>query len=241
MNDQLPRRIDGRAWFGLLRAHLAWPAAGRGLVIAASVVVAALSIASVAAATPASGASRVPESQSKPIRAVPPPTSVAVALRKTQRARYVVLSETSQTGPVSYEVDNVHGRSLTLTGRKVSLIQIRAEVYAPDTKGGCYVSAKRSTSLLPNVAGMLLPSGIAALHYTLKGKTIRWTIKTATGYQPHGTVTLNAAGRIVSGTVYSGPGAPLTATISYPAKGPKIAAPAKLCRNSATPHAASNR
>jgi hypothetical protein len=67
------------------------------------------------------------------------------------------------------------------------------------------------------------------LRYKTKGRTIQWSIKSSSEYQPHGTVRVNAAGRIVSATVYSGPGVPLTAVVSYPAKAPTIAAPAKLC------------
>jgi hypothetical protein len=204
--------------------------ARRGLLIAVPAVAVALSVGSVAEAQSASGLSRRSlSSQSKPVKAVSPPARVGVALAKTQQARYVTLTEATQGGTLRYEVDNRHVKAESWTGRKVSLIQIGAEVYAPAAKGGCYESAKRPSALLPNVAGTLLPSGIAALHYTVKGKTIHWTIKSASKYQPHGSVTVNAAGRIVAATVYSGPGVPLTAVVSYPAKAPKIKAPGKLC------------
>lgn len=164
-----------------------------------------------------------------PVKAVSPPVKVGVALQKTQQARYITLVEATQGGTLTYEVDNRHVKAESWTARKVSLIQIGDEVYAPATKGGCYESAKRTSALLPNVAGMLLPSGIAALHYTVKGRSIHWTIKSASTYQPHGSVKVNGKGRIVSATVYSGPGVPLTAVVTYPAKAPKIAAPATLC------------
>jgi len=180
----------------------------------------------VSAATLRAGASTL---RSKPVRAVLPPASVGVALEKTQKSRYVTLVEATQGGTLRYEVDNRHVKAESWAARKVSLIQIGSEVYAPATKGGCYESAKRTSALLPNVAGMLLPSGIAALHYSSKGRTIHWTIKSASGYQPHGWVRVDREGRIVAATVYSGPGEPLTATVTYPAGPPKIARPAHLC------------
>lgn len=164
-----------------------------------------------------------------PVRAVTAPARVGVALAKTQQARYLAVTERSQGGTVRYVIDSRHGRAETWAGRKVSLIQIGREVYARAAKGGCYVSAKRPSALLPNVAGMLLPSGVAAFRYTTTGRTIRWSIKTAGKYQPHGTVVVNAAGRIVSATIHSGPGVPLVAAVSYPATLSAIAAPAKLC------------
>jgi hypothetical protein len=165
----------------------------------------------------------------KPVKAVSPPDKVAVALEKTQGARYLTLTEATEGGALRYEIDSRHVKAESWIGGKVSLIQIGSEVYAPATKRSCYDSAKRTTALLPNIAGTLLPSGIAALHYSVKGKTIHWTIKSTAKYQPHGFVKVNAAGRIVSATVYSGPGVPLTATVSYPAKAPKIGAPKLIC------------
>lgn len=182
----------------------------------------------VASADP--GSRHVPASRS--VKAVTPPRRVARALAATQMARYVVLHTVSQTGSLSYEVDRTHGRALTLSGHRVSLIQIGAKVYQPELKSGCFMSADHAASLLPNIAGMLLPSGIPNMHYTLDGKTIGWTVKTPSGYRPHGRDKVNAAGRIVSATVYSGPGVPLTATVLYPAREPKIAAPRTLCARS---------
>jgi hypothetical protein len=170
----------------------------------------------------------------KPVRAVSPPASVAVALQKTQLAHYLVLIETSQSGPSRYEIDNRRGRAESWTGRTVSLIQIGRKVYAPKPGSSCYALAVRSSALLPNVAGTLLPSGVAGLRYKIKGRTIQWSTRTTGAYQPHGRVRVNAAGRIVAATVYSGPGVPLTASVSYPAEKPKIAAPTKLCVKSKT-------
>jgi hypothetical protein len=170
------------------------------------------------------------EPKPKPVRAVSPPVNVGVALSRTQDARYVVLNETTQSGRAEYEVDTRHARAEIWAGGKVSLIQIGKSVYAPKSGGTCDVTAQRSSVLLPNVAGMLLPSGIGTLHYTRTGRTIRWSIKTAGRYQPHGSVRINSAGKIVSAIVYSGPGVPLTATVSYPARLPRIAAPKNLCR-----------
>jgi hypothetical protein len=206
-----------------------------GLVIGGLAVAGCMPLGSAAAAT---SPSRALVSRSKPVRAVLPPVRVGAVLQKTQRARFLVLTVASQTGPVTYVIDNVHGRAVTWTGRKVSLIQIGSKVYAPAPKSGCYLSAKRSSALLPNVAGMLLPSGIAALHYSSRGRMISWTIRAAGTYQPHGMVRVNAVGRIVSATIYSGPGVPLTATVSYPVKRPKIAAPVKVCRAGAKAHRA---
>jgi hypothetical protein len=149
----------------------------------------------------------------------------------------VVLSEATQAGLVSYEIDNLHQRAATLTDGKVSLIQLGLRVYAPARKDGCYSSSTRPSALLPDVAGMLLPSGIPALHYAVDGHTIRWVVRTKSGYQPHGKVTVNSAGRIVAGTVYSGPGSPLTASVAYPETRPKIARPRHVCRTT-TPHVA---
>lgn len=175
------------------------------------------------------GLGRSAFSKPKPVPSSTPPARVAAALSGTQAARYLTLSETTQTGTTRYAVDNNDGRAEVWVGHSVSLIQIGREVYAPRPKGGCYVSSKRPSPLLPNVAGMLLPSGIAALHYTIKGKTIGWSIKTSAKYQPHGSVGVNKASRIVTAKIYSGPGVPLTGVVAYPAKAPKIAAPKKLC------------
>ncbi len=169
-------------------------------------------------------------SKSKPVAAVPAPASVQRALQKTQAARYVVLSESSQSGPVRYEVDNSHGRAVTFVDRKATLIEIGAEAYTPRQGSACFLAAKRPAALLPNIAGMLLPSGTAAIHYVLQGRTIGWSVSTAHGYQPHGMVTVDGAGRIVSATLHSGPGVPLIATAAYPTKPPSIAAPKRLCR-----------
>jgi hypothetical protein len=169
-------------------------------------------------------------SKTKPVRAVAPPLKVSLALAKTEAAPVVVLNESSQSGTEKYLVESRAGRAETWQGRKVSLIQIGRMVYAPAPKGGCYESAKRSNALLPNVAGMLLPSGIAALKYSVKGRTISWSIKTTGKFQPHGSVKANASGQIVLATVYSGPGVPLTAVLSYPKQAPKIQAPARVCR-----------
>ena len=167
--------------------------------------------------------------KSKPVRAVAPPATVSFALNRTTRARYVVLTESSETAITKYAVDNRDGKAEAWSGRSVSLIQLGRVVYAPQAKG-CYISTKRPSALLPNVAGMLLPSGVAAMHYTAQGRTIHWSIKTSGKYQPHGTVTVNKAGMIISATVYSGPGVPLRALVSYPVRAPKIAAPRALCR-----------
>jgi hypothetical protein len=112
----------------------------------------------------------------------------------------------------------------------VSLIQVGRNVFAPEVDRGCFVRSLRSTALLPNVAGMLLPSGVAAIHYSVKGRVIRWSTVSAGKFQPHGSVTVNRAGRIVSATVYSGPGVPLRAVVTYLGKAPAIVAPRKLCR-----------
>ena len=201
-----------------------------------------LSVGSVAGAQSPSGLSRrASVSRSKPVRAVAPPASVAVALQKTQQARYLVLAEASQNGPSRAAIDRPGGRAESWTGRMVSLVQIGSTVYGPGPQGGCYLSAKRPSALLPNVAGTLLPSGIVGLHYRIKGQTIRWSIKSTAGYQPHGRVMVNAAGRIVAATVYSGPGVPLTATVSYPVKKPKITAPTKLCAGTKTSNGALDR
>jgi hypothetical protein len=76
---------------------------------------------------------------------------------------------------------------------------------------------------------MLLPSGIAGLQYNIHRSNISWSVKIPTGYQPHGVVRLNASGQIASATTFSGPGAPLKATVSYPRNVSAIAAPRKLC------------
>jgi hypothetical protein len=172
-----------------------------------------------------------------PVRAVSPPARVRLALLMTDHARYVVLREVSQSGLVEYEIDSVDGRAATLTDGRVSSIQIRTEVYTPGSDTGCFVAAKRSGGLLPNVAGMLLPSGVAALRYRLDGRKLGWRISTGGGgYQPHGVVAVDLAGRIVSATVHSGPGAPLRATASYPATAPRITAPKRVCVASETNH-----
>ncbi len=172
---------------------------------------------------------RTTASKRKPVRAVAPPTNVSLALARTTQARYVILTESSQTATTKYVVDNRDGKAQAWTGRSVSLIQLGRMVYAPQAKG-CYVSTRRPSGLLPNVAGMLLPSGVAAMHYTAQGRTIHWSIKTSGKYQPHGTVTVNKAGVIISATVYSGPGVPMRAVVSYPVRAPKISAPRELCR-----------
>lgn len=170
-----------------------------------------------------------PFAKPTPIRAVPPPARVAGVLAKTEGARVIVLRESSQGGTSRYVVDNRHDRAETWAGSAVSLIQLGSKVYAPAAKGGCFHVTRRASSLLPNVGGMLLPSGEAGLSYKVAARTIRWSIKTAAKYSPHGVVRVNATGRIVRATVYSGPGVPLTATVSYPANAPGIKAPAKLC------------
>lgn len=165
----------------------------------------------------------------KSIRAVAPPARVAAALAKTEAAKVLILSESSQSGKSRYIVDSVHDRAESWTGARVSLIQIGARVYAPAATGRCFRAARRRSPLLPNVGGMLLPSGVAGLSYRSRGRTIRWSIKTTARYQPHGTVKVSAAGRIIDATVYSGPGLPLTAVVTYPAKAPAIKAPSRLC------------
>ncbi len=167
--------------------------------------------------------------KTKPIRAVSPPARVSEALAKTGAATVVVLSESSQSGRSRYVVDNRHGRAETWTGGQVSLIQIGVKVYAPSAKRGCYELAKRSSRLLPNIGGMLLPSGVPGTSYKIAGRRIRWSMKTTAKYQPHGTVKLGLSRRIVSATVYSGPGEPLTAAVGYPAKAPVIQPPTKVC------------
>lgn len=163
------------------------------------------------------------------IRAVTPPRKVARALARTDAAGVLVLRESSQGGRSRYLVDNHDGRAETWSGAVLSLVQIGARVYAPAKDGHCYRATKRGSPLLPNIAGMLLPSGVAGLRYVIGRRSIRWSIKTSGKYQPHGIVRVNAAGRIVSGTVFSGPGVPLTATVSYPSHTPVIRKPTKLC------------
>ena len=167
--------------------------------------------------------------KTKPVRASRPPARVSRVLTRTQAASSVVLYESAQTGTTKYVVDGRQGRAEVWEGRRISLIQIGRTVYAPKPKRSCYASAKRSSALLPNVAGMLLPSGVAALSYKSTSRTIKWSIKTSASYQPHGTVTVSKAGRIVGASIYSGPGVPLTAIVRYPSKAPRIAAPRKLC------------
>ena len=175
------------------------------------------------------------------VRAVSPPARVRLALLRTDRARYVVLREVSQSGPVTYEIDNLHDRAATLTDGTVSSIQIRSDVYTPGSTGGCYVSARRSVALLPNIGGMLLPSGVAAVHYRVIGRTVDWKIKTAGGHGPHGIVNVNATGQIVSASVHSGPGVPLRATVSYPTRRPRIETPAKQCQIDKPAHGGADR
>ncbi len=179
-------------------------------------------------------ATRVARSRPRPVEAVLPPKAVLVALQQTQHARYLVLSEVSQNGPVKYELDNIHGTAATFTDSKVSLIEIGGQAYTPGRWEHCYASAKRPGAWMPNAAGTLLPSGIAALHYTVNGRTIGWAVRAGKGYRPHGTVSLNAAGRIVSAVIHSGPGSPLTARIAYPARAPRIVAPKQLCASKAS-------
>lgn len=216
--------IDSCAVFRIRRIHA-------GVIPVVGIVVVLCGMPSESAARSHLGAWRgsAPRAKSKPVPAVAPPASVATVLVRTQQARYVTLTEAGQSGTFRYEIDNRRGRAETWTGDKVSLIQVGRKVYAPKGGSSCYLSAVRSSALLPNVAGTLLPSGVAGLRYKTKGRTIQWSIKSSSEYQPHGTVRVNAAGRIVSATVYSGPGVPLTAVVSYPAKAPTIAAPAKLC------------
>lgn len=205
---------------------------GRTSGVVVSVFATVLAVVLMAGATGSGARERqlVSRSKAKPVKAVTPPARVSMVLSKTQGAPLVVLNESSQSGIARYVVDSHDGRAEIWMDRKVSLIQIGRMVYAPASKGGCYASAKRPSALLPNVAGTLLPSGVAALKYAIKGRTIRWSIKTAGKYQPHGSVKVNAAGRIVSATVYSGPGVPLTAVLSYPKQVPKIRVPARVCR-----------
>jgi hypothetical protein len=151
--------------FGCLAvARRAFLAGSAGLVL-----VLALSAGSVAGAHSLPGFSRRPVvSRSKPVRAVLPPATVALALQKTQAARYLVLTEASQSGPVRYVIDSLDQRAVISMGGAVSLVQIGRVVYAPRSSAGCFVSAQRPSGLLPNVAGMMLPSGIAALSYSTK-------------------------------------------------------------------------
>ncbi len=232
MNGQSLSRSRVRYGLRLSKAGPARPTSARCLAAAlTSLGLAGLATCSVAAAdTPLSlNALRAGRLRPKPVAAMLPPAAVRVALQRTQHARYLVLSEDSQSGPVKYELDNARGTAVTFTDRKVSLIEIGAEAYTPGRWEHCYASAKRPGAWMPNAAGTILPSGIVALHYSVRGRTIGWAVVTANGYRPHGTVKVNNAGRIVSAVVHSGPGAPLTATISYPRRAPRIVAPKQLC------------
>ena len=206
----------------------------RVVLLAGVALAVVLPVGSVAAASSSGLSGRVLVSRSRPVRAVSPPASVAVVLQRTERARFLVLAEASASGSTREVIDSRHGRAESWSGRAVSLIQIGRRVFAPKPGGRCYVSGERSSALLPNVAGTLLPSGVAGLRYRIRGSTIRWSIKTTGTYQPHGRVRVNAAGRIVAATVFSGPGVPLTASVSYPVKTSKIVAPTRLCGKSKT-------
>ena len=232
------RDVESVSWPQLSRCvplPVAWQsvlASGRQFAVAVLVAVMSLVLASSTAARSgaASGhATQTAQSRPKPVAAALPPVAVQVALRRTQHARYLILSEVSQSGPVKYELDNVRGSAVTVSDRRVSLIEIGSEVYTSGRADHCYASAERPGAWMPNAAGTLLPSGIAALHYTLKRRTIGWLVRTGKGYRPNGTVRLNAAGRIVSAVVHSGAGSPLTATIVYPRRAPRIVAPKQLC------------
>lgn len=163
------------------------------------------------------------------VRGVVPPGVVAVALRRTDGARYVVVREGSQLGSVRFELDSRHDRVVTWVGGRVSLVQVGRRVYAPRGRGSCFLSGLRASGLLPNVAGMLLPSGTAAVRYASSGRTVRWSVVTPRGFRPRGIVRVDRSGRIVAATIYSGPGVPLTATVTYPSRIPAIYAPRNVC------------
>lgn len=204
---------------------------GRVVAIGAGCIalLAGVNAAVSSARTSPTGSGRSALAKPKPVPSSTPPAKVSAALTATQSAGYLILNETTQTGTTRYVLDSRDGRAEVWVGRSVSLIQIGRVVFSPRANKGCYISSKRSSPLLPNVAGMLLPSGISALHYAIKGHTIDWSIKTSAKYQPHGSVKVNKAGRIVAARIFSGPGVPLSGVVTYPVKAPKIVGPKKLC------------
>lgn len=160
------------------------------------------------------------------------PAAVAAALEKTNRARYLVVSESSPGHTLKYAIDNPHRRDEAWANETVASVQIGRLLYARRSNGSCFVSTKQPTASLPNIAVMLLPSSLPFLRYTVKQRTISWVIRETSGYQPHGVVKLDRQGRIVDATTYSGPTPPTRATVSYPTDAPKIAAPSTdLCKS----------
>jgi hypothetical protein len=157
--------------------------------------------------------------------------SPELALLQTEHAKYIVVTETGASGKLRYEVDGVHDRAETWTGRTISSIQVGRRIYAPSPKARCYMSTKRPTTALPNLAGTMLPSG-PTVDYSVKRNTIAWTIKTANGYEPHGKVTTSGSRRIVTASVYTNPHLPVVAAFAYPRRPPRISPPkkARLCR-----------
>jgi hypothetical protein len=159
-----------------------------------------------------------------------------VVLQQTQEATYIVLTSRGVGGRTVQEMDNRHGKAEFSIDHRVSFLQVGRRIYTTRTeytskaKSVCANVTLRPNVVLPNIVGSLLPVGTPGVHYVINGRTIHWAVRARGGFQPHGVVKVDAAGRLTTATVYSGPGAPLAATASYPATAPRIHIPGKLCR-----------
>jgi hypothetical protein len=190
------------------------------------VVVAALAVLSAPSALAASTALSVPP---------PPPARVTQAITKTEDAAFLHLVETSDGGQTDDLLNTRRQEAEILTGAKISLIEIGHYLYSSSgRKSGCFVRTDRRVVLLPDTAAALLPSGEDGLVYQIGRHTIRWKQTVAPKghprYHPFGSVRLDHAGRIVSSSIYQKTTLLLRATISYPSRAPKIAAPSNVCR-----------